>query len=164
MNFKSILFAVVLLAVVGIFAYQALSSDGAVSGFGGDVDSALFKGQAVTVYKTVTCGCCGNYVTYLERNGMEVEAVNVPSLGDIKKQYNIPADMQSCHTTVVGDYVVEGHIPVEAISKLLAEKPAIRGIAMPGMPSGSPGMPGPKEPFLIYELTETGKGSLFLEL
>lgn len=160
MNSKSILFAVILVAVVGVFAYRGLSSDGAA----GDIEPALLKGQAVTVYKTATCGCCGNYVTYLERSGFDVEAVNVPSLGDIKTQYSIPADMQSCHTTVIGDYVVEGHIPVEAISKLLAEKPAIRGIAMPGMPSGSPGMPGPKEPFLIYELNDGGKGPLFIEL
>ncbi len=127
-------------------------------------DTVSLKGTAVTVYKTATCGCCANYVTYLERSGLEVDAVNVPSLGDIKKQYSIPSDLQSCHTTVIGDYVVEGHVPVEAISKLMSEKPAIRGIGMAGMPSGSPGMPGAKEPFFIYELTEAGKGSLFMEL
>ncbi len=113
---------------------------------------------AITVYKSPTCGCCGNYATYLKRQGFDVAVVDTRNMGEIKQKYGIPSALESCHTSVIGDYVVEGHIPVEAINKLLGEKPAIAGIALAGMPSGSPGMPGPKSgPFQIHSLSEPGK-------
>ncbi len=83
-------------------------------------------------------------------------------MSSIKKKYQIPHNMEGCHTGVIGDYFVEGHVPVEAIEELLAEKPAIGGIALPGMPSGSPGMPGQKtEAFKIYALSD-GTASEFM--
>jgi len=112
----------------------------------------------VTVFKSPACGCCENYATYLERQGFTVEMVETEDMNRIKEKYHVPPRLGSCHTSLVGNYIVEGHVPVEAINKLLAEKPAIAGIAMPGMPSGSPGMPGGKEePFVIYSFDETGK-------
>lgn len=103
------------------------------------------QSRTAIVYKTPSCGCCGNYVSYLKGQGFDVEVKNMSDLSEIKSQYNIPPPMQSCHTTIIGDYAVEGHMPIEAIEKLLAERPEIDGIALPGMPSGSPGMPGIKQ-------------------
>lgn len=125
-------------------------------------EGLVLGGETITVYKTSTCGCCGVFVQYLEREGATVQVENVTDLSQIKKQYGIPPEMNSCHTSVVGGYVVEGHIPRTVIEKLLAEKPDIAGIALPGMPSGSPGMPGPKsEPWTIYALQKDGSVTEF---
>jgi hypothetical protein len=106
-----------------------------------------------TVYKSPNCGCCVSHVSYLERHGYDVEVKAVGDINAVKEEHNIPYDKQSCHTTVVGDYFIEGHVPIEAFDKLLSEKPDIDGIGLPGMPAGSPGMPGVKsEEFLIYSL------------
>ncbi len=116
----------------------------------------------VTVYKSPNCGCCVGYVSELEKSGYEVKTINVEDMSTIKQKYNIPANMQSCHTAVVEGYFVEGHVPIEAVEKLLTERPAIEGIALPKMPAGSPGMPGVKsEPFKIYSLVD-GKSSEFM--
>ncbi|MEK7187270.1 MAG: DUF411 domain-containing protein [Patescibacteria group bacterium] len=117
-----------------------------------------------TVYKTPTCGCCHVYAQYLEHEGLVVETNDVPDLAPIKNQYGIPANLQSCHTSIINGYVVEGHIPLAVISKLISEKPDIKGIALPGMPSGSPGMPGPKtEPWTIFALGKDGSVSEFMK-
>lgn len=109
----------------------------------------------VVVYKSPSCGCCVGYVGYLEKQGYEVEVVEEQNLSNIKNAHNIPYDKQSCHTTVIGDYFIEGHVPIEAIEKLLAEKPEIDGITLPDMPAGSPGMPGMKRgEFEIFSLTD----------
>ncbi len=105
--------------------------------------------KSVTVLKEESCGCCGKYVQYLRENGLSVTVNEITDMIPIKEQYGIPTAMRSCHTTLVDGYVVEGHVPLEAIAKLLAEKPNINGIALPGMPSGSPGMSGQKEGALI---------------
>lgn len=116
------------------------------------------------VYKTSSCGCCSEYTTYLRSKGFDVEVVNLADISSIKQQYGVPINMQSCHTTVLGGYFVEGHVPIEAIDRLLSEKPAIDGIALPKMPSGSPGMPGSQtQPFAIYSITK-GKTSEFMVL
>ena len=102
--------------------------------------SAVYAATPVTVYKSPTCGCCGKYVDYLRDNGFEVTAVNESRMELVRQRYGItPADA-SCHTALVGGYVIEGHVPVNAIRKLLQEKPAIAGISAPGMPQNSPGM------------------------
>ncbi len=101
---------------------------------------------------------------YLEDRGFLVEVTETQNMEPIKKKYNIPQDMQSCHTMVIGDYFVEGHVPIEAINRLLAENPQIDGIALPAMPSGSPGMPGIKHgSFTIYALSD-GVPSVFTKL
>lgn len=117
-----------------------------------------------TLYKSSNCGCCSKYAPYLESKGFDLKIVIAEDIAKIKKEYGVPYDMESCHTLVIGDYFVEGHIPVEAIEKLLLEKPDIDGITLPGMPSGSPGMPGSKtEDFIIYSL-KGGEQSEFLIL
>lgn len=119
----------------------------------------------VVLYKSEMCGCCGLYGQYLEQMDYNVEIKDMPDITPIKDQYNIPQQLRSCHTAIIGGYYIEGHIPKEAIQKLLTEKPSIAGIAMPGMPSGSPGMPGAKkEPFIIYAIATDGSTTEFLRI
>ncbi|MBI5389648.1 DUF411 domain-containing protein [Candidatus Woesearchaeota archaeon] len=128
---------------------------------GNGVDDA----KKVTIFKSESCGCCGIFVQYMDQRGYDVEVVQTPDMSAIKEKYNIPARMLSCHTTVVDGYFVEGHVPEEAIQKLLTEKPDIAGIALPGMPSGSPGMPGAKKgPFVVYAVGKDGSISEFMSV
>ena len=120
---------------------------------------------SVTIHKSQYCGCCGEWGSYMEKQGYDIETVNVEEMSEVKEEFNIPYELVSCHTSEIEGYVVEGHVPNEAIEKLLREKPDILGIGMAGMPSGSPGMPGPKVDFLIYEINKDGqKGDLFLKI
>jgi hypothetical protein len=124
-----------------------------------------FEGE-ISVYRTPSCGCCGLYADYFKSKGNKrVEVVNIRDISSVKKEYGVPSDLESCHMTVVGDYFVEGHIPLEAIEKLLSEEPDIAGIAMPDMPSGSPGMPGRKYgDFVIYAIEHDGSYSEFMRI
>ena len=107
----------------------------------------------VALYKNPQCGCCEGYADYLHRNGFKVKAVSTNDLTIMGQKYGIPDDMQPCHISLIGDYVVGGHIPMEVIDRLLTEKPKIVGITLPGMPVGTPGMPGDKSgPLDIYEI------------
>lgn len=125
-------------------------------------DQGTAVGTGITLYSTPTCGCCREYASYLEGHGFQVETVFREDLSPIKDDLGVPEEMRSCHTAVIGDYFVEGHVPVEAIWKLLREQPEIDGIALPGMPSGSPGMSGEKEePFVIYSVAK-GRVEVFM--
>jgi len=116
------------------------------------------------VFKTPTCSCCNGYVLFLQEEKYNVKEKDMRSLHSIKTKYNIPLEMQSCHTTILGKYFIEGHVPLEVINKLLKEQPDIDGIALPGMPIGTPGMPGEKEgPYVIYQLID-GKASVFMTI
>ncbi len=118
----------------------------------------------VTVYSSPTCGCCREYESYLEKSGFAVESIKTDDLTEVKDSFGIPEEMRSCHTAVIDQYFVEGHVPVEAIRKLLEEQPPIAGIALPGMPPGSPGMGGDKElPFTIYAIVD-GEAEEFMTL
>ena len=118
--------------------------------------------RRATLYKDPSCGCCAEYAEYLRRNGFDVAVVDTADLPEVKRFHGVPAPLQGCHTTVVGGYVVEGHVPAAAIERLLAEKPAIRGVSLPGMPEGSPGMAGAKKaPFTIFAITEDGSRRVF---
>ncbi len=98
---------------------------------------------AMVVYKSPTCGCCVKWAEHMEAAGFEVESRNMRDMGAIKKELGVPRPAHSCHTAVVDGYVVEGHVPAAYIHQLLDEKPDLPGIAVPGMPIGSPGMEGP---------------------
>lgn len=123
----------------------------------------LLVGAVATVYKSASCGCCGGYIEELKRQGanVTVEVVADTRLAEIKAEHGISPELQSCHTSIIGGYVVEGHVPIEAVKKLITEKPDVKGIAIPGMPSGTPGMPGPKfAPFDVKLLD----GTTYLEI
>lgn len=116
-----------------------------------------------TLYKNPHCACCEEYADYLRSNGLSVTVIEEPNMTPIKRKYGVSEDLEGCHTTVVGGYVVEGHVPATPIKKLLRERPAIKGISLPGMPQGSPGMSGVKEaPFTILSITgEAGPAPVF---
>lgn len=97
----------------------------------------------VLVYKTPTCGCCSKWVGHMERAGFEVETRDLDNLTPIKNQYGVQRSFSSCHTAIVDGYIVEGHVPPVYVEKLLEERPDVKGITVPGMPIGSPGMEGP---------------------
>jgi hypothetical protein len=157
----------VLLVVARVGDRGARTHDAAPDDAAAGESPAERDGQAsalVTVYSSPTCGCCHEYEKYLEENGFEVEPIQTEELSDMKDELNIPEEMRSCHTAKVGEYFVEGHVPVEAIWKLLDEQPPISGIALPGMPPGSPGMGGDKEqPFTIYAIVD-GEAEEFMTL
>ncbi|MBI4146985.1 hypothetical protein HY489_06650 [Candidatus Woesearchaeota archaeon] len=118
----------------------------------------------LTVYKSPGCGCCGGYIQELQTAGYKVNIVEKEDIAAIKSQYGVPASMESCHTTIAGKYFIEGHAPIAAINKLLAEQPDADGIALPGMPSGAPGMSGAKKaPFVVYSVKD-GKASEFMTI
>jgi len=148
---------IAVILVFGFFAFFNNAGDTSTTG--------LTSSETFTVYKSGGCGCCSVYLKYAQNKIDNVVNVEVEDVGPIKDKFNIPANLRSCHTSVIGNYFIEGHMPVEAINKLMTEKPDIAGIAMPGMPSGSPGMPGSKtEPFVIYEVKKDGTYDVFMTL
>jgi hypothetical protein len=123
---------------------------------------AIVKPVAIKVYKTPSCGCCKAWVTHLSDNGFRVETMDMPDLSLIKQKYGVKPELQACHTAVVNGYVVEGHVPADVIMKLLRERPAVVGIAVPGMPAGSPGMEGAsKRPYEVLTFDKAGRTRTF---
>ena len=122
------------------------------------ISAAAEERIAAILYKIPQCRCCDDYASYLRTNGFDVKVVASSDMSLIRTQQGVSADLEGCHTTLVGGYVVEGHVPVSVIKRLLAEKPAIKGISLPGMPLGSPGMTGTKKaPFTIFAITPDGE-------
>ncbi len=108
----------------------------------GWLETGNAEGSEITVYKSPMCGCCNRWVDHLRDHGFKVMVVNRTDLEGIKAQHGITQEIASCHTALIGDYAVEGHVPAAVIKRLLKERPSVKGIAVPGMPIGSPGMEG----------------------
>lgn len=118
----------------------------------------------IKVYASPTCGCCGNWVEHIEENGFDVDLEHRQDMAAVKETLGLPAEYASCHTAVVNDYVVEGHLPAEDLRRFLEEAPEARGLAVPGMPVGSPGMEVPGGEVDEYEVvvfTSEGSGEVF---
>ena len=142
-------------ARVGAVVVGALAIAGAVV-------SAQQKAPTVLVYKTPTCGCCTKWVEHLQAAGFTVQTQHRDDLTPIRQAQKVPPTATSCHTALVGSYVVEGHVPAADIKRMLAEQPKIKGLTVPGMPIGSPGMEGPApEKYDTLAFTETGKITVF---
>ena len=117
---------------------------------------------AMTVWKSPSCGCCGNWVKHMEQAGFKVQVHNIENLDGVKMSARIPENLQSCHTAIVGGYTIEGHVPAADIERLLKEKPEVMGLAVPGMPSGSPGMEnGEYDPYDVVTFTRQGETGVF---
>ena len=111
----------------------------------------------VLVYKSPTCGCCEKWVEHLRSEGFAVQTHDVPDVTPIKLENGVAPELSACHTALVGGYVVEGHVPASDIRRLLAERPKVAGLAVPGMPVGSPGMEGPgAKPYEVLSFGEQG--------
>lgn len=118
----------------------------------------------VIVNKTPTCGCCGAWVKHLQEAGFAVQVHDLENLSPIKERLGIPFGMSSCHTAEVGGYFIEGHVPADDVKRLLSEKPAAKGLTVPGMPAGSPGMEVPSgrvDRYDVLLVDKEGKTSVF---
>jgi hypothetical protein len=130
-----------------------------LSGCARPADSARAEitGHEITVHKSATCGCCKVWAQHLRNAGFTVEVQNTDNLNPIKQRVGVPAGMGSCHTAEVGGYFIEGHVPIEDIERLLRERPDAKGLTVPGMPAGSPGMEVPSGEIQPYEVLLVGR-------
>ncbi len=116
----------------------------------------------IVVYKSQACGCCGKWVDHLKANGFRVGVRERNNLQPIKDKLGVPHRPRSCHTAEIGGYVIEGHVPADVIARLLKERPPIKGLAVPGMPMGSPGMEGPRrDAYDILAFREAGPAMVY---
>lgn len=121
-------------SIIGLFIFSLY--------IGFNFSSQTVNAEEIMVYKSPTCSCCKKWVTHLENQGFEVKTKNINNLQPIKNKHGVQQKFQSCHTAKIGKYFIEGHVPAKDIKKLLKEQPDIKGLAVPGMPMGSPGMEG----------------------
>ena len=118
--------------------------------------------EEVVVYKDASCECCGRWVGHMRRNGFSVVVNNVDDMDTIKRKAGVPYAMDSCHTAYVGDYLVEGHVPATDIKRMLADRPSIKGLAVPGMPASAPGMDSPDgEPYTVLAFSASGSTRVY---
>ena len=118
----------------------------------------------MSVYKSPSCGCCQKWVDYMRSHGFDPKVQDVENIGAVKLKLGVREEFSSCHTSEIGGYVVEGHVPVETVQRMLKERPKIAGIAVPNMPAGSPGMEVPggrKEAYNILAFTRDGKTTVY---
>lgn len=116
--------------------------------------------QAV-VYKSPTCGCCVGWADHLREHGFRVQSNDVSDVTKYKVRHGVPASLGSCHTAVIDGYVIEGHVPAADIKRLLAKRPDVAGLAVPGMPTGSPGMSGPPQRYNVVAFERDGDMEVF---
>jgi hypothetical protein len=136
-----------------------------VTGGHGQATPSSPSAKSVTMYKTVGCGCCSIWAEHLRKAGFKVSSMEVSDLDRIKTAHGVPRAIQTCHTALIDGYVVEGHVPLDAIQKLLKERPKVAGIGVGGMPIGSPGMESGsrQEPYDVVAFDRDGKTSLYLK-
>lgn len=116
----------------------------------------------IEVYKSASCGCCHLWVDHLRANGFTVNAHDVANPSDYREKFGIPTALGSCHTGIVAGYAIEGHVPAQEIKRLLAERPKARGLAVPGMTLGSPGMEGPRsDPYDVLLVETDGRTKVY---
>lgn len=119
-------------------------------------------GTPIAVFKSPTCGCCTKWVEHLKANGFAATATNLDDMAPVKAKHGVPKAAESCHTAVVEGYVIEGHVPASDIRRLLKTKPAVAGLAAPGMPMGSPGMEGPNpQKYDVLSFDKAGRTKVF---
>lgn len=120
------------------------------------------KKPTITVYKDPSCGCCKSWIEHLIKHGYRVDSKDTPEMTEIKRTLGVPDRLSACHTAVVNGYLIEGHVPATDIARLLKEKPKVAGLAVPGMPMGSPGMEGPRtQHYQVLSFDKAGKTKVF---
>jgi hypothetical protein len=160
-------FALLSLIVAGCTAQSAPAPVAATAAVpAADAAPPAMQWPRMIVHKSATCGCCAAWVEHVQKAGFEVEVRNEENLFAVKEKLGVPLDRASCHTAEVGGYFVEGHVPADDIKRLLKEKPQAKGLALPGMPVGSPGMEVPgmqAEPFAVELVDAKGNAKVFAE-
>ncbi len=142
----------------------AVVGSGGVLAWGMLGSTQAAKAGTITVWKSPTCGCCGGWVDYMRGKGYQVTVNLVADPDPIKRTLGVPEALFSCHTAKIDDYLVEGHVPEAAVAKLLAERPKLKGIALPGMPEGSPGMDGKPGIYRVVGFDVNGRIHRFAEV
>jgi hypothetical protein len=128
----------------------------------GVVTRATAAPLTMTVYKSPSCGCCKSWIAYMKKEGFDLRVIDQDDLREVKSNAGVPASMESCHTGLIGSYVIEGHVPADLVRKIVAEKPKLLGLSVPGMVNGPPGMDdGPKQPYQVIAFTRDGKTSVY---
>ena len=116
----------------------------------------------ITVYKSPTCVCCERWLDHMRHAGFRVTKHNVAKIAAVKAEHGVPDALGSCHTTVAGGYVIEGHVPADLVARLLEERPRVAGLAVPGMPAGSPGMEGgQRQRYDVLSFTRAGETAVY---
>jgi hypothetical protein len=146
--------------------FMARLAGGLVFSAAGDPWAAVGRdsGTAITVYKSPTCGCCTKWVDHLRANGFAPNVHDTDDMDAMKDDMGVPKGLRSCHTALLGPYLIEGHVPADDLHRLLAERPKVAGLAVPGMPHSTPGMAVPgeaREPYEVVSFTRDGKSALF---
>ena len=127
----------------------------------GTVSVSALAAEQMTVYKSQYCGCCEQWVKHMQESGFELKVVDTEQLAPLKQQHGVTPQLASCHTALVGGYVVEGHVPAADVQRMLEQKPAIRGLTVPGMPQSAPGMDIPGQPYQVLAIDEAGQTALW---
>lgn len=143
----------------------SMPQDSSAQSSGTDAAEPVAITSDITVFRSPSCSCCGQWIEHMQAAGFTVQDNVTEDMAAIKDQYGVPATLASCHTSIAGGYVIEGHIPAADVLRLLAEKPDVAGIAVPGMPIGSPGMESGSyvEPYTVFSFTESGEIAPFAE-
>ena len=142
-------------AALGFVAAQSVRGLGAVQ-------KPMPSGTAIEIWKTPTCGCCTLWVDHIRAAGFRTTVHDMNDVSPIKRKLGVPSSLESCHTAVVAGYTIEGHVPADVVQQALKTKPKIAGLAVPGMPMGSPGMEGSrKDPYNVIAFEQNGKTSVF---
>ncbi|HEY0600971.1 DUF411 domain-containing protein [Brevundimonas sp.] len=143
---------------------RVLIASGAASAFAGRAQARTPGSRALAVYKSPTCGCCGGWVTHMRQAGFTVAVHVVEDPGTVRRARGLPDALASCHTAVIDGYAIEGHVPAAAVVRLRAERPEAVGLAVPGMPMGSPGMEAPggrQQPYDTLLVLRSGQTRVF---
>ena len=147
-----------IMALTVAFASLALTT-AAVRSSPSDI---LAKKPVITVYKDPSCGCCKNWIAHLIKHGYRVDAKDSPDMSEIKRTLGVPTGLTACHTAMVNGYLIEGHVPAGDIDRLLAQRPKIAGLSVPGMPAESPGMESASaQSYQVLTFDKSGKTTVF---
>lgn len=163
---RNTLGAIALLLIIGSLGLGACSHSAPLQG---STQQATLvadlppEARQVVSFRSPSCGCCEGWIEHMQAQGFQIEDNVVDDIEAVKREHHVPPDLASCHTAIANGYVIEGHIPAADVSRLLAEKPDVLGIAVPGMPIGSPGMESGdiQQPYAVYTFTENGTPEVF---
>ena len=129
-----------------------------------DKSTVSYRGsRKITVYRSPSCGCCGGWIAHMKKHGFDITDIKTDNLDSIKQKYNLPQDLASCHTAIIDGYILEGHIPADDIKRFLTQKPNLKGLTVPAMPIGTPGMESGniKQPFTVLAWNQQGNTTVF---
>lgn len=165
--FVPLIRGVAILAMVLIFYWLPVTGNNAqASLWDKETEPLLSSVKEVTVYRDPSCGCCGDWVKHMEKNGFKItDDIKTEQMEAIKEEYKVPQQLESCHTAVIDGYVMEGHVPADDIKRFLAQSSKQAGLAVPGMVSGTPGMEmgNQKQPFAVASFDNDGEIEVFKE-